>query len=139
MIPTFIISGWLFGLLSFGLIGGGVYLTREWYRRAWVYDPQIDRWIFNPQLGFNVPTALLVAGIALFVWAIAGGVIVRWAAGLLGRSGTGSDHPQHTREGEVHRLLGFCLARRARAQAFSQIPGSARTLHTTRSQLERIG
>lgn len=43
MIPTFIISAWLFGLLSFGLIGAGVYLTREWYRRAWVYDPQIDR------------------------------------------------------------------------------------------------
>jgi pimeloyl-ACP methyl ester carboxylesterase len=104
MIPTFIISAWLFGLLSFGLIGGGVYLTREWYRRAWVYDPQIDRVVFNPQFGFNVPTALLVAGIVLFVWAIAGGVIVRWAAGLLGRSDTSSDHPQHIRAGEVHRL-----------------------------------
>jgi pimeloyl-ACP methyl ester carboxylesterase len=104
MIPTFIISVWLFGLLSFGLIGGGVYLTREWYQRAWVYDPQIDRVVFNPQFGFNVPTTLLVAGIALFIWAIAGGVIVRWAAGLLGRSGTSSDHPQHTRADEVHRL-----------------------------------
>jgi pimeloyl-ACP methyl ester carboxylesterase len=102
MVPTFIISVWLFGLLSFGLIGGGIYLTREWYQRAWVYDPQLDRAIFNPQFGFNVPTALLVAGIVLLVWAIAGGLIIRWAAGLLGRSG--SDHPQQTREGEVHRL-----------------------------------
>jgi len=104
MLPTLIISVWLGGLLSFGIIGGGIYLTYEWYRRAWAYNPQLDRYDFAPNLGLNLPTALLAAGILLLVWAVAGGVIVRWLAGLMSRSHTAGDQPQYTREGVVHRL-----------------------------------
>ena len=104
MLPTLIISVWLGGLLSFGIIGGGIYLTYEWYRRAWAYNPPLDRYDFAPNLGLNVPTALLAAGVFLLVWALAGGVIVRWLAGLMSRSPAAGDTPQHTREGLVHRL-----------------------------------
>jgi pimeloyl-ACP methyl ester carboxylesterase len=104
MLPVLIISVWLAGLLSFGIIGGGIYLSYEWYRRAWAYNPQLDRYDFAPNLGLNVPTALLAAGILLLVWAVAGGVIIRWLGGLLSRSHAAGDTPQYTRAGVVHRL-----------------------------------
>jgi hypothetical protein len=43
MIPTAAIFTWFSGLLSLGIIGGGVYLLREWYRDAWVYDALRDQ------------------------------------------------------------------------------------------------
>ena len=50
-----------------------MYLLREWYQTAWVYDVVLDRTIFNPDIGLNAPTALLVGGLLLLLWAIAGG------------------------------------------------------------------
>src|SRR3712207_290597 len=104
LIPTAIITVWLLGLLAFGLIGGGSYLIYEWYRRAWAYDPQLDHAVFAPTLGFNGPTALLAAGIALLVWAVAGRLLVSWLLGLVAWSRAGSDPPRYTRQGVVHRL-----------------------------------
>jgi pimeloyl-ACP methyl ester carboxylesterase len=103
-IPTVILSLWLFGLLSLGLIGGGIYLIWEWYQRAWAYDPQLDRYIFDPNFGFNVPTAILVVGLVLLIWAVAGGWIIRWLGSLMSRSQTGGDQPQDSRQGREQRL-----------------------------------
>ena len=104
MLPAVIISVWLSGLLAFGIIGGGVYLTYEWYRRAWAYNPQLDRYDFVPNLGLNLPTALLAAGLLLLIWALAGGAIMRLLAGRLSHSHAPGDAPQYTRAGVVHRL-----------------------------------
>jgi pimeloyl-ACP methyl ester carboxylesterase len=104
VIPTFVLSVWFFGLLSLGLIGGGAYLLWEWYQRAWAYDPQLDRYIFDPNFGFNLPTALLVAGLGLLVWAFAGGLILRWIGSLTSASQTAGDRPRYTRQGRVQRL-----------------------------------
>jgi pimeloyl-ACP methyl ester carboxylesterase len=104
VIPAFILSLWFFGLLSLGLIGGGLYLLWEWFQRAWAYNPQLDRYIFDPNFGFNWPTGLLIAGLGLLLGTVAGGRILRWLGGLTGRSQTRSDPPKHTRQGRMQRL-----------------------------------
>lgn len=104
VIPTFILSLWFLGLLSLGLIGGGIYLLWEWYQRVWVYDPQLERYLFDPNLGFNLPTVLLVAGLGLLVWAVAGGWLLRWLGGLTDRPQNRNDSPDYTRSGRVQRL-----------------------------------
>lgn len=103
MIPTAIIPIWFSGLLSLGIIGGAVYLLREWYQSAWVYDTLIDRTVFNPDLGWNIQTALLVGGVLLLVWAVAGGLLLRLFLRLTSRHSTG-DNPSPARDGRVQRL-----------------------------------
>jgi pimeloyl-ACP methyl ester carboxylesterase len=103
MIPTAIMFIWFSGLLSVGIIAGGVYLLREWYQTAWVYDAVLDRAIFNPAIGLNGPTALLVGGLLLLIWAIAGGLIIRLVLRLISRPAT-DDQPTPARDGRVHRL-----------------------------------
>lgn len=104
MIPTLILFTWLWGLLSLALLGGGVYLVREWYQRAWVYSPALDRAVFMPDFGFNVPTGFLVAGLLLLLWACAGGLLVRWLLSHSTPTLTDEDPPQQTRGGTVQRL-----------------------------------
>jgi pimeloyl-ACP methyl ester carboxylesterase len=104
MIPTFIFSSWLLGLLSVGVLSGGVLLTRAWYQRAWEYDLTLDRYVFDPNWGFNAQTALLVAGLLLLVWTLAGGLLLRWFLGSSTRPSLDDNPPQHTRQGETHRL-----------------------------------
>jgi predicted esterase len=103
MIPTAILSIWFSGLLSLGIIGGGVYLLSEWYQSAWVYDPLLDRTLFNPDIGLNAPTALLVGGLLLLLWAIAGGLIVRLLLRLTSRHST-HEQPTPAHDGRIHRL-----------------------------------
>ena len=101
MIPTFVLSIWLTGLWSFGLIGGGGYLAWRWYRAARHYDPDLDRYIFNPHLGWNEETALLAAAIILIAWAFAGGLIRRAIGGLASRpKPPGEMPPDRSRQGE---------------------------------------
>jgi pimeloyl-ACP methyl ester carboxylesterase len=103
MIPTAIIFIWFSGLLSLGIIVGAVYLLREWYQTAWVYDAVLDRTIFNPDIGLNAPTALLVGGLLLLLWAIAGGLIVRLVLRLASHPAT-HDQPTPARDGRTQRL-----------------------------------
>jgi pimeloyl-ACP methyl ester carboxylesterase len=103
MIPTAIMFIWFSGLLSVGIIAGGVYLLREWYQTAWVYDAVLDRAIFNPAIGLNGPTALLVGGLLLLIWAIAGGLIIRLVLRLISRPAT-DDQPTLARDERVQRL-----------------------------------
>jgi pimeloyl-ACP methyl ester carboxylesterase len=103
MIPTAIMFIWFSGLLSLGIIGGAVYLLREWYRTAWVYDRLLDRTVFNPDIGLNVPTALLVGGLLLLLWAVAGGLLVRLVLRLTSRHAT-QQPPAAARDGRMQRL-----------------------------------
>ena len=103
MIPTAVMFIWFSGLLSAGIIAGAVYLLREWYQTAWVYDAVLDRAIFNPAIGLNGPTALLVGGLLLLIWAIAGGLIIRLVLRLISRPAT-DDQPTPARDGRVHML-----------------------------------
>jgi pimeloyl-ACP methyl ester carboxylesterase len=103
MIPTAIIFIWFSGLLSLGIIAGAVYLLREWYQTAWVYDAVLDRTIFDPHIGLNVPTALLVGGLLLLLWAVAGAIIVRLLLRLTSRNSP-HDQPTSVRDGRTQRL-----------------------------------
>lgn len=93
MVPTAIIFIWFSGLLSLGIIAGAVYSLREWYQTAWVYDSLLDRMVFNPDIGLNAPTALLVGGLLLVIWAVAGGLLVRLFLRLTSRNST-HDQPR---------------------------------------------
>ena len=103
MIPTAIIPIWFSGLLSLGIIGGAVYLLREWYRTAWMYDITLDKMVFNSDIGLNAPTALLVGGLLLLIWAVAGGLFVQLFLRLTSRHSP-NDQPTRARDGRIQRL-----------------------------------
>ena len=103
LIPTAIIPIWFSGLLSLGIIGGAIYLLREWYRMAWVYDTVLDRTVFNPEIGLNTPTIFLVAGLLLLIWALAGGLIIRLLLQLTSRHST-DNPPMAARDGRIERV-----------------------------------
>jgi pimeloyl-ACP methyl ester carboxylesterase len=101
-LPTSILAAWLLGLLSLAIVVAGPWLLYAWYDRAWVLervrveDRIVERWAFDPQLGMNPPTAMLVAGVALIAWALLGGLIVRLFLALTSKSkggGESTDHP----------------------------------------------
>ncbi len=103
MIPTAVIPIWASSVLSLGIIAGAIYLLREWYQQAWVFDTLLDRRVFNPDLGLNVQTVLLIGGILLLVWAIAGRMIVHLVLRLLSRHAP-DDQPLPARTGRIERL-----------------------------------
>jgi pimeloyl-ACP methyl ester carboxylesterase len=104
MIPSLIITSWLLGLLSFGILGGAIYLLYEWYQRAWAYEPDLNRFVFDPNFGFNALTAILLAGLILLVWTFAGRALLPLILGHGKRNPSDLDPPQQTREGTVQRL-----------------------------------
>lgn len=87
MLPPFLFLQWFQSLLSVAILGGGIYALWEWYERARDYDPNVDRYVFNPDWGFNGQTALLLLGLLLLLWTVAGRFILM---PLLGRP-SGSD------------------------------------------------
>ena len=94
MIPTSIIRIWFLGLFSWVLLGVGIYLGHKWYQRAWSYDFNLQRSYFDPHIGYNHETLLLVVAAALLLWVLAGGVIVRGILSLLMKSkSSGSRRP----------------------------------------------
>ena len=102
MIPTSIIRIWFLGLFSWVLIGAGIYLGHEWYQRAWSYDFNRHRSYFDPHIGNNHETLLLVAIAGLLFWVLAGGVIVRGILSLFMNtqsSGIRAALPKQSREG----------------------------------------
>ncbi len=104
MIPSLIIVTWLLGLFSFAMIGGAIYLLYDWYQQVWVYDPNLNRFVFEPNFGFNALTAILLAALLLLIWTFFGGMLLRLVLG--GKRGAESelDPPRMTREGTVQRL-----------------------------------
>jgi pimeloyl-ACP methyl ester carboxylesterase len=110
-LPTSVLATWLFGLLSFAILGGGAYLLHAWYDRAWILervdlgDRIVERWAFQPDLGLNAQTALLAAGVALLVWAVLGGLIARLVLALMSRGrGTPSARPGPLPAPRIERL-----------------------------------
>ena len=80
MMPLTFLFMWLIGLLSLGMIAGGIYIVWAWY------------------FGALVATAWLVLGIAMLAWSAAG----RWLIVLMHPGG--SDDPVSLRSGQQHRL-----------------------------------
>lgn len=85
MIPIFILHTWLLGLLSLGIVGAAGWLAHEWQQRSWHWDDGLQRSFFHPNLGWNEPTALLVAAVLLALVALFGGSMVRAGLWLLKR------------------------------------------------------
>jgi pimeloyl-ACP methyl ester carboxylesterase len=82
MLPNLILLQWLQGLLSLGILGGGIYALWEWVQKARIYDADLDRYIFDPNWGLNGQTALLALGVGLLLWTLAGRLLLK---PLLGR------------------------------------------------------
>ncbi|HEY0790686.1 MAG TPA: alpha/beta hydrolase [Chthoniobacterales bacterium] len=109
MIPTSILRTWFLGLFSFFLLGTAVYCSHRWYHHAWSYDFEHQRSYFDPHLGFNHLTLLLAIAVGLFVWVLAGGLIVRALFGALAKaksSAAGNSQTGRDREGIVASRLG---------------------------------
>src|SRR3954463_15740183 len=103
MVPSLILLIWFFGLLSFAITGGAIYLLYEWYQRAWQFDPALNQVVFAPHLGFNQQTALLAAGLVLLLVTFFGGALLRLLMANKNRTGSELDPPRMTREGTVQR------------------------------------
>src|SRR4029077_11813990 len=76
MIPISIIRIWFLGLLSWILLGLGIYLSHKWYHHAWSYDLNLHRSYFDPHIGNNHETRLLIIAASLLLLVLAGGLIV---------------------------------------------------------------
>ncbi len=61
------------GLLSWILLGVGIYLSHKWYQQAWSYDFNLQRSYFDPHIGYNRETLLLLIAACLLFLVIAGG------------------------------------------------------------------
>lgn len=100
MIPIFILHTWLLGLLSFGIVGGAIYLGHEWQQRSWGWDPVLPKSVFAPNFGSNEETAFLAIAVGLILLALFGGAIIRGILRLT-RSGEASfekDDPEVSAE-----------------------------------------
>ena len=86
MIPTSIIRIWFLGLLSWILLGVGIYLSHKWYQQAWSYDFNLQRSYFDPHIGYNRETRLLFIAACLLCLVVAGGQIVRGIPQLIDES-----------------------------------------------------
>src|ERR1700683_2304397 len=109
MIPTSIIRIWFLGLLSWILLGVGIYFSYKWYHHAWSYDLNLQRSYFEPHIGNNHQTRLLIIAASVFILVLAGGLIVRGILNLLtkanGPEGVG-DLPKRSRDGATISQLG---------------------------------
>src|SRR3981081_2400448 len=83
MIPTSIIRVWFLGLFSWLLLGVGIYFSHKWFQRAWSYDFNLDRSYFDPHIGNNHETLLLVIAVAVLFLSSVGGLFVRVILGFL--------------------------------------------------------
>ncbi len=100
MIPTSIIRIWLLNIFSWVLLGAAIYVTHRWYQHSWSYDSNLQRSYFDPHFGYNHHTFLLIVALALILWVLIGGIILRLILTLLGRSSSrGASVPKHSREG----------------------------------------
>src|SRR5580700_8925671 len=109
MIPTSIIRIWFLGLLSWILLGLGIYLSQEWYHHAWSYDLNPHRSYFDPHIGNNHQTRLIIIAACLLFMVLGGGLIVRGILSLLAKAknpkGVGQ-LPKKSREGATISQLG---------------------------------
>jgi pimeloyl-ACP methyl ester carboxylesterase len=102
MIPTSIFRIWFLGLLSWVLLGVGIYLGHRWYQQAWSYDFNLQRSYFDPHIGYNHQTLLLSVAGCLLLMVLAGGLIVRGILGLLAKAKNPNgvrELPKKSREG----------------------------------------
>lgn len=105
MLPTSIIFQWLQALLSLGIFGGGIYALWEWVQRARVYDPDVDRYVFDPNWGFNGQTALLVLGLGLLLWTFAGRLLLLPLLGRPPKSDPDDEGPADVSPAATQRLV----------------------------------
>jgi pimeloyl-ACP methyl ester carboxylesterase len=80
MMPLSFLFMWITGLLSIGILAGGIYIVWAWY------------------VGTLLAAAWLVAGVLMLASSVAG----RWIVVLMHRAG--SDNPVSVRSGRQHRL-----------------------------------
>ena len=83
MIPTSIVRIWFLGVRSWVLLGTGIYLSHKWYQRAWSDDFNLQRSYFDPHIGYNHETLLLLVAACLLFLVLAGGLIARGILSVL--------------------------------------------------------
>src|ERR1700759_3181184 len=94
MIPTSIVRIWFLGLLSWILLGVGIYLSHRWYHHAWSYDLRLQRSYFDPHIGNNHETHVLIIAASVLLLVLGGGILVRGVLSLLGKAKTPNEADQ---------------------------------------------
>ena len=92
LLPIYVVWQWIMGLLSLGIFAGGAYVVWEWWQRAWEYDADLARRVFDPNWGWNGQTALLAVGLGLLVWSLAGRLILQLVIGSV-KHGRAEERP----------------------------------------------
>ena len=96
-------------LFSWILLGLGIYLSHKWYQHAWSYDYNLQRSYFDPHIGNNHETRLLIIAVCLLFLVLGGGLIVRGILSLLTKgkkSKAVGQLPKKSREGATISQLG---------------------------------
>jgi hypothetical protein len=109
MIPTSIIRIWFLALFSWILLGLGIYLSHKWYQHAWSYDFNLQRSYFDPHIGNNHETRLLIVAACLLFLVLGGGLVVRGILSLLTKGKNPKavgQLPKKSREGATISQLG---------------------------------
>lgn len=103
MIPTFILTMWLSGLLSLAFVAGAVYSFHRWYQDSWGWDAALAKSVFAPDVGWNASTGMLFVMFSLVLVALFGRPIVVLALRVLRPSARDSepDPRQPTRPSDV--------------------------------------
>ena len=90
-------------------MGLGIYLSHKWYQHAWSYDFNLQRSYFDPHIGNNHETHLLIIAACLLFLVLGGGLIVRGILSLLTKgknSKAVGQLPKKSREGATISQLG---------------------------------
>ena len=86
------------------------FCIHKWYQHAWSYDFKLQRSYFDPHIGYNNETLLLVLAAGLLLWILAGGVIVRSILSLILKSQSAGNRAalpkRQSREGATVSRLG---------------------------------
>ena len=123
MIPSSIIRILFLGLFSWILLGVGIYLSHKWYHHAWSYDLNLHRSYFDPHIGNNHQTRLLITAACMLFWVLGGGLIVRGILSLLTKAKNPKavgQLPKSSREGATISQLGRPDGSRLRVECYGR-------------------
>ena len=102
----------------------GIYLSHKWYHHAWSYDFNLQRSYFDPHIGNNHETRLLIIAACLLFLVLGGGLVIRGILSLLTKAKNPkkvSQLPKNSREGATVSQLGRPDGSQLRVECYGRV------------------